>query len=112
MKVSRLACTPQQDREVIEVGRIDGPESLFVEDSIYGHRLKMPVDTGGSIAQPEVVNVWRVKELEKKLFLTTATGLLGEETLKHHVVASIKFNLCVVETRREKTLRKYKKRRP
>lgn len=36
VKVRKLACTSQQDAEVISLGRIDGPELLFVEGSIYG----------------------------------------------------------------------------
>lgn len=41
VKVRKLAYTPQKDRKVINVERIDGPESLFVEGSFNGHGLKM-----------------------------------------------------------------------
>lgn len=68
-----------QGREVIinvAIERINGLESLFVEGSIYGHELKMLVDTGTSrtIVRPDMVNAWRVRQSQKKLVLTTATG--------------------------------------
>lgn len=40
--------SPQLDREVISVRRIDGPESLLLEGSTFGHGLRMLVDNGVS----------------------------------------------------------------
>lgn len=77
MKVRKLACTPQQDRKVINVGRIDSPDQFFLESSIYGCRLKTLVDTelSRTIVRPDdLVNVWRVQPPGKTLVLTTATG--------------------------------------
>lgn len=105
VKVRKLACTLQQDPKVISIGRIGDPKSSFVEGSIYGHGLKMLVDTGTSrtIMQPDMVNAWQVREPGRKLLLTVTTRRsmkaqqggchlelkLGEEVFEHIVVDSI-----------------------
>lgn len=67
VNLRKLACTSQQYEEVINFGRIYGPESLFRKGSIYGYGLKMLVDTGASrtIVRPDTVTVWEVRQPEE-----------------------------------------------